>query len=139
MPINTVIYNGIPPSKNNQVSGIVNLFRNMGGDIGIAFVATAVARRSQHHQAILSSHITNGGALDAMRHGIASTLTQRGIAGPTADRMALGSIYGQLVKQAQTLAYADVIMVFCVFTAIMVPAVLLTRKAKPAGGAAMAH
>jgi DHA2 family multidrug resistance protein len=139
VPINTVIYNGIPPSKNNQVSGIVNLFRNMGGDIGIAFVATAVARRSQHHQAILSSHITNGPALDAMRHGIATTLIQRGVAGPTADRMALGSIYGQLVKQAQTLAYADVIMVFCVFAALMVPAVLLTHKAKPAGGASMAH
>ncbi|HEX4382538.1 MAG TPA: DHA2 family efflux MFS transporter permease subunit [Myxococcales bacterium] len=139
VPINTVIYNGIPPSKNNQVSGIVNLFRNMGGDIGIAFVATAVARRSQTHQSQLASNVVRGGELDARLHALSSYLQAHGIAPSTADKMALGNIYGQVVKQAQTLAYADVIMVFCVFAAIMVPAVLLTRKAKPAAGAAMAH
>jgi len=37
VPINSIVYNGIPPQKNNQVSGIVNLSRNMGGDIGIGW------------------------------------------------------------------------------------------------------
>src|SRR6195256_5918122 len=46
VPINSIVYNGIPPQKNNQVSGIVNLSRNMGGDIGIALVTTLIARRS---------------------------------------------------------------------------------------------
>ena len=36
VPINTLVYVGVPPEKNNAVSGIVNLSRNMGGDIGIA-------------------------------------------------------------------------------------------------------
>ena len=49
-------YAGVPPEKNNQVSGIMNLSRNMGGDIGIAFVTTLIARRSQAHQALLQSH-----------------------------------------------------------------------------------
>jgi hypothetical protein len=105
--------------------------------VGIAFVATAIQRRSQRHQSELAEHVLSGGRLDAMLHGISATFQQRGIAAPTADKMALGSVYGQLVKQAQTLAYTDVLMVFTVFCAIMVPAVLLTRKAK--GGAAMAH
>jgi MFS transporter, DHA2 family, multidrug resistance protein len=138
VPINTVIYNGIPPSKSNQVSGIVNLFRNMGGDIGIAFVATAVARRSQTHQSQLASNIIKGGALDARIHGLASTLQMHGIAPGTAEKMAFGNLYGQVVRQAQTLAYNDVLMVFCIFAAIMVPAVLLTSKPRP-GAAAMAH
>jgi DHA2 family multidrug resistance protein len=137
VPINTLVYAGIPPTKSNQVSGIVNLFRNMGGDVGIAFVATAVARRSQHHQNNLSSNIIQGGRLDAMLHSISAFLQSHGVAPPTADRMALGRIYGQVIQQAQTLAYDDVLMVFCVFCAIMVPAVLLTKKQK--GGAAMAH
>src|SRR6185437_2700338 len=34
IPINTLVYAGVPPEKNNAVSGIVNLSRNMGGDIG---------------------------------------------------------------------------------------------------------
>ena len=50
VPIKTLSYAGVPPQKINQVSGIVNLSRNMGGDIGIAFVTTLIARRSQTHQ-----------------------------------------------------------------------------------------
>jgi hypothetical protein len=33
----------------------------------------------------------------------------------------------------------DVLMVFFVFTLVMIPAVLLTAKPKAGGGAAMAH
>ena len=58
VPIQTVSYAGVPPQKYNQVSGIMNLSRNMGGDIGIAFVTTLIARRSQTHQANLSAHTT---------------------------------------------------------------------------------
>jgi len=108
VPINTVIYNGIPPTKNNQVSGIVNLFRNMGGDVGIAFVATAIQRRSQRHQSELTEHVLSGGSLDARLHGISQLFQHHGIAAHTADKMALGTIYGQVIKQAQTLAYTDV-------------------------------
>ncbi|HZU85474.1 MAG TPA: DHA2 family efflux MFS transporter permease subunit, partial [Polyangiaceae bacterium] len=32
VPIQTISYAGVPPQKNNQVSGILNLSRNMGGD-----------------------------------------------------------------------------------------------------------
>src|SRR5439155_1617900 len=44
----------------------------------------------------------------------------------------------EVIKQAQTLAYLDVLLLLSIFTAIMIPAVLLTRKVKP-GAAAMAH
>ena len=37
----------------------MNLSRNMGGDIGIAFVTTLIARRSQYHQSVLSTHASN--------------------------------------------------------------------------------
>src|SRR5207237_1202226 len=138
VPINSVVYYGVPPNKNNQVSGIVNLFRNMGGDIGIALVATLIARRSQFHQARLSEHVVSSGALDARIAAIAQHLQQLGIGAVQSTKMAYAQIYGQVVKQAQTLAYLDVLLVLAAFTALMVPAVLLTRKAKP-GGAAMAH
>src|SRR5205823_12605802 len=50
VPINTISYVDIPPEQNNQVSGIVNLMRNMGGSIGISTVTTLLARRTQSHQ-----------------------------------------------------------------------------------------
>jgi DHA2 family multidrug resistance protein len=138
VPINSVVYNGVPPQKNNQVSGIVNLSRNMGGDIGIALVTTLIARRSQFHQARLVEHVVPSGELNARLAAIAQHLQQLGVGAVQSTKMASAQLYGEVIKQAQTLAYLDVLLLLSVFTAIMVPAVLLTRKVKP-GAAAMAH
>ena len=138
VPINTVVYNGIPPAKNNQASGIVNLFRNMGGDIGIAFVTTVIARRSQWHQAQLVANLTPSASLSARLEGISQTLQHAGVGAAQAAKMAYGNVYREVIRQAQTLAYLDVLWLFAIFTAVMVPAVLLTRRVRP-GAAAMAH
>src|SRR5262249_56667271 len=105
VPINAAVYNGVPPQKNNQVSGIVNLFRNMGGDIGIALVATLIARRSQFHQARLVEHVVPSASLDPRIAYIAQHLQHLGIGGGRATQMAYAQIYGQVLKQAQTLPY----------------------------------
>ena len=47
VPINTLAYVGIPPDKNNDVSGLTNLARNIGGSCGTSFFTTMLARRSQ--------------------------------------------------------------------------------------------
>jgi len=33
----------LPPEKNNRASSLINLFRNLGGSFGVAFVATMLA------------------------------------------------------------------------------------------------
>jgi DHA2 family multidrug resistance protein len=137
VPINSIVYNGIPPQKNNQVSGIVNLSRNMGGDIGIALVTTLIARRSQFHQSRLVEHVVPSGDLNGRLAAIAQHLQQLGVGAVDSTKMAYGQIYREVIRQAQTLAYIDVLVVLAIFAAIMVPAVLLTRRAKP--GAVMAH
>jgi len=138
VPINSIVYNGIPPQKNNQVSGIVNLSRNMGGDIGIALVTTLIARRSQFHQSRLVEHVVPSGDLNGRLAAIAQHLQQLGVGAVDSTKMAYGQIYREVIRQAQTLAYIDVLVVLAIFTAIMVPAVLLTRRARP-GAAATAH
>jgi DHA2 family multidrug resistance protein len=138
VPINSSVYNGVPPEKSNQVSGIVNLARNMGGDIGIALVTTLVARRSQFHQARLVEHVVPSGALDARIAAMAQNLQHMGIGAAQAAKMAYGQIYGEITKQAQTLAYLDVLVLLAIIAGLMVPAVLLTRRVRP-GAASMAH
>ena len=78
VPINTFAFAGLPMEKNNNGSGIINLFRNMGGDIGISFVTTYTARRSQAHQTALVGHTSQlnaawqsriDGATNALVHG----------------------------------------------------------------------
>ena len=139
VPINTVAYQGIPPEKNNAVSGIINLARNMGGDIGIAFVTTVIARRSQFHQARLVSGLDPGNAwLHERLSGLALAMQRAGSSSADAARRAYAALGRQLAQQSQTLAYLDVLYLLAWFTAIMIPLVFLTRRARP-GAAAMGH
>ena len=50
VPINTLSYTDVPREKNNDVSGLMNLARNIGGSCGTSFFVTVLARRSQDHQ-----------------------------------------------------------------------------------------
>jgi DHA2 family multidrug resistance protein len=139
VPINTIVYVGIPPSKNNAVSGIVNLSRNMGGDIGIAIVTTLIARRSQFHQSRLGAHADPWSkAFTSQVSGIAQALQHAGISAADATQRAYAVVYGRLLREAQTLAYLDVLFVFAIFTALMVPLVFVTKRARP-GAAPAGH
>jgi len=138
VPIQTIAYAGVPPQKNNQVSGIMNLSRNMGGDIGIAFVTTLIGIRAQAHQANLASHATAyDPAYEARLHSIAHSLEHVGSTSFEAARQATGAMYRQLVQQATQLAYLDAFATLAAATALMVPLVWLTtrsrRAAAPAG------
>src|SRR4029077_8870405 len=58
VPINTAAYAFLPRDKNNAASGLMNLARNIGGSVGISLVTTMLARRAQHHQANLATHLS---------------------------------------------------------------------------------
>jgi MFS transporter, DHA2 family, multidrug resistance protein len=134
VPINTLIYAGLPPEKNNAVSGIVNLSRNLGGDIGIAFVTTLIARRSQFHQSRLTSHTTPYDpnfrtALDSLTRGLEAA----GASSADAAHRAMAVMYRQLLGQGATLAYLDALKALGIATAAMIPLLFLTRRPKPSG------
>lgn len=138
VPINTLVYAGVPLEKNNAVSGIVNLSRNMGGDVGIAFVTTLIARRSQMHQNRLAEHTTNyNPGFVAQLHGLTMALQKAGASSVDATKRATAIVYRQLLGQATTLAYIDALRLLGIGTALMVPLLFLTRK--PKGGPAMGH
>jgi DHA2 family multidrug resistance protein len=140
IPINTLVYAGVPPQKNNTVSGIVNLSRNMGGDIGIALVTTLVARRVQFHQSTLVGRTNDyNGAFTAKVAAISRALEHAGSSSLDASHKALSVVYRQLQQQAMTLAYLDAIKMLAIFTAAMVPLLFLTRRPRAAGAPAGGH
>src|SRR6185437_15975320 len=57
VPISVMSYVGVPQEKNNEVSGLTALARNIGGGVGISFISTMLVRRAQTHQQFLSAHI----------------------------------------------------------------------------------
>jgi len=138
VPISTISFGGVPPGKNNDVSGLTNLARNIGGSVGTAFLVTVLARRAQYHQSRLGDHLTstNPGLQNQMfsigrylhdKAGTAYSVTQ-------GRSMAQGSAMGQLVKQATMLSYIDVILCFAIAMGLMVPIVFLMRKVKGGRG-----
>jgi DHA2 family multidrug resistance protein len=136
VPIQTISYSGVPVQKSNQVSGIMNLSRNMGGDIGIAFVTTLVGVRSQTHQANLASHTTAYDAPFQERLGmIARALEHAGSTSAQAARQATAAMYRLLFQQAQQLAYLDALWVLGVATAVMIPMAMLAHRPQPARSA----
>jgi DHA2 family multidrug resistance protein len=59
VPISQLAYSYLPANKNNKASSLTNLFRNLGGSAGIAFVTTMLERRTQFHQTVLVTHLSS--------------------------------------------------------------------------------
>ena len=59
--VTTAAYFGIPPEKNNQVSGLINFVRNIGGSILISLTNALVTQRTQWHQDVLSAKTAPAG------------------------------------------------------------------------------
>jgi DHA2 family multidrug resistance protein len=138
VPINSLVFSGVSPEKNNSVSGIVNLSRNMGGDVGIAMVTTLIARHSQTHQALLVANTSRYNQTFVSRlGGFEAALVHSGASLPEATRRATALLYRQVIGQATTLAYLDVLRVLAVATFLMIPLLFFTQKPRiggPVGG-----
>jgi DHA2 family multidrug resistance protein len=133
VPINTLVYAGVPREKNNAIAAIMNLGRNLGGSIGIAFVTTMIARRSQVHQAALARH-TNRYDPEFTAHldGLARSLERGGASAVDAAHRALAVVYREMQAQATQLAYLDTLLVLAFVAVGMLPLLLLVRASRRA-------
>jgi DHA2 family multidrug resistance protein len=133
VPINILCYSDIPQNKNNEVSGMSALARNLGGSVGISFVITLLTRREQTHQTILSSHVTASSTqYRDMLAGLTGSFTGNGgMSRLDAAQHAAASIYQSMQSQARALAYVDTIWVLVVLTAFLVPLPYLMKKPRP--------
>ena len=139
IPINTLAYVGTSRENSNDVSGLTNLGRNVGGSFGTSFVTTFLARRGQVHQSYLARHVSNGNTawvtrFSSMTNQASSTLA----ATADAQHHSLAQFQQTLLGQAQLLAYIDIIHFIAYGCLFMAPfAFLMTRP--PKGTAAAAH
>ncbi len=149
IPINTISYTGVARSENNDVAGLTNLARNIGGSVGTAFVATMLTRGSQRHEAEMVRNLTPGNAgfanqinrLRPLFHGGGNGAGSAfgGSSNGGGIQAAQGFIYNQLHRQAAMLAYLDIVAILAIFCAIMIPLVLLIGKIKPAADGPAVH
>jgi DHA2 family multidrug resistance protein len=142
IPINTISYIGVKQSENNDVSGLTNLARNIGGSVGTAFVATMLTRRTANHETHMVRNLTSGNQafmnrvakLKGMFGGHTSGNPMTG----TGSHTAQAYLYNELHRQAGMLAYLDIIQYMAVFCACMLPLLFFIprppKHARPSAG-----
>ncbi len=150
IPINTIAYVGVKQSENNDVSGLTNLARNIGGSCGTAFMATMLVRREAAHESMMIRYLTN--ASDAFKAqitamaGLFKAGHGAGIKGGAYGGASFGSVhqaqafvYNQLHRQAATLAYVDIIEYLTVFCACMIPLLFFIPRPPKNASASAGH
>jgi len=149
IPINTIAYIGVKQSENNDVSGLTNLARNIGGSCGTAFMATMLIRRTAAHENSMIRRLVPGspgfdrnvanlsGAFKA-GNGAGVTNGPYGGASAGAIHQAQAFLYNQMHRQAGVLAYVDIIRYLTIFCACMIPLLFFIPKppkhASPSAG-----
>ena len=129
VPLSLVTMGYVRNEQMNNASAIFNLLRNLGGSFGVAFVTTLLARRVQFHQNRLIEHLTpyNFGFMykfDQLKSALAAKM------GTLVDQsQAAGTIiYGQLQRQAASMAYSDAFLAQCVLFFGLVFLLVIVRK-----------
>ncbi|HUN85996.1 MAG TPA: DHA2 family efflux MFS transporter permease subunit [Terracidiphilus sp.] len=129
VPISVMSYVGIPQEKNNEVSGLTALARNIGGSIGVSFISTMLVRRAQVHQEFLSAHAYSGSPqYRLMQQAMVHALEARRFSSANAMGSAAAQIYSQMLVQARTLAYIDTVHVLVVLLVCLIPIGYLMKK-----------
>jgi DHA2 family multidrug resistance protein len=129
VPVSQLAYSYLPKNKNNKASSLTNLFRNQGGSVGIAFVTTFLARRTQYHQSVLVEHATATApryrqALNAITQYFAA----HGFTTADAAVHAKAELARILFRQAAFLGFLDCFWLLGCACFIGAPLVFFTRK-----------
>ncbi|WP_231737861.1 DHA2 family efflux MFS transporter permease subunit [Terracidiphilus gabretensis] len=129
--ITNAAYVGLPKEQSNQVSGLINFSRNIGGSILIAVTNAQITNRSLFHQQRLQADMQPGSP------GYQSHLQAlTGFFGGGSDGAgrALGTLYNQLNQQALMQAFQDVYIELSWMSAILVLFAFMLNKNKPGEG-----
>ena len=132
--ITTAAYVGMPKEQSNQVAGLINFARNIGGSILIAVTNAQVTNRTEWHEQHLQSGM-QAGSIAFQQHTQALSGFFGGQFGSSNGMgLALASLYSQLNRQAQMQGYQDVYMELSWMSMGLVVLAFLLSKNRPGAG-----
>lgn len=130
VPLSTTAVGTLPNEQIGNASGLYNLFRNIGGSIGISLIETFIARRQQVHRSELSRYLAP--SLPSVRqalHNVQALMSMH--TGPRLARMRAFALLQQgLDQQSVIYAYVDDLRYIAAFCAISLPIVFVLKKVK---------
>ncbi|RXH55241.1 DHA2 family efflux MFS transporter permease subunit [Granulicella sibirica] len=128
IPISTLNYVGVPPSKSNQISSLSNFARNLGGSAGTALLTTFLARTAQTHQVALAANVIPGSpSYRIYMDKVTSILQAGGMGAAQASSTAVGQAYQQMLRQASMLSYQNAFLILSLVIVCLVPLPFIMR------------
>jgi DHA2 family multidrug resistance protein len=139
--ITNAAYVGMPREQSNQVAGLINFVRNLGGSILIAITNAQVTSRSLWHQQHLQQAMQPGSIAFQQHLQALTGFFTGGSGGPNAQSMAMASIYNQLNQQALMQGYQDVYMELSYMSIGLILLAFMLSKNRPGAspGASAMH
>jgi DHA2 family multidrug resistance protein len=132
VPLSTATLRALPGPLIAKGAGLFNLFRQLGGSLGVAILATTLDRRSDVHRVGLADQLSPldpvaAQTLDSLARGF----TSRGL-DPEAARMAATASLDQMLSaQASMEAFNDIYGMLAVIFVAMLPLGMLIARHAP--------
>jgi DHA2 family multidrug resistance protein len=138
VPLTSLATGHIGPKQSGSASALYNMFRNLGGSIGIALLATQLDLREKLHSMRVGEAISVFSPVTSERlDALTQHFVARGAETVAAGQQALGTVAGVVRREALVMAYGDCFYLLGVLLLAMVLLVWFCRGAK--GGALAAH
>jgi len=140
VPIMAASYDGIPQSKTDQASALINAARNTGGSIGVSIVSNVLTHRAQFHQnRLVESVLPSSVQYQDTLHRMTDYFVAQGNSLLQAQQQAVQWIGQQVQTQASLLAYMDAFWVLMLISLSAMPLALTLRKVKLGGPVHVGH
>lgn len=128
-PLSVATLRALPPRDVLQGSGLYNLFRQTGGSLGIALLATGIDHRAAIHYARLSESVSLFADATYERLGqLSAGLAARGLDPTDAMDGAYRLLRGTIEAQSAVLAFRDCYLMILAVFLLLVPLIPLLRR-----------
>jgi DHA2 family multidrug resistance protein len=133
VPLTNITLASLAPREIGQGAAVSNFFRQLGGSLGIAVMATLLTHYTDQAHSMLAEHISAYDPMALQRvDAITRAFIARGSDPASAHSMALTAIDGQVSGQANVIAFGKVYQLSGWVLLGTIPLLALVRKTKPA-------
>ncbi len=133
VPLTTITLAELSRTELPQATGLFNFFRQLGGSLGIAGIATLVSHNTVLYKATLTEHITRGDPASLNRVAmLARAFQSRGADAWTAQQRALAIVDRQIAGQASIIAYSHTYLIAALLVFSLIPLLSLIRTTRGA-------
>jgi len=140
VPLSTTTMAFLKNEEIGNASGLYNLFRNIGGSIGISVVNTIVTRHAQTHRNEMAGWVDPARvSVRGAMQGLQQFLTAQGASPSTALQRVYALLNVSLDGQARLWSYVDDFRYMALACFACVPIVFTLKKAVRKGPAGAAH